>query len=49
MPSENTIILKFNRYQNLKKHHLLFMQILKGLIEKIDGCKNNPENSFKKK
>ena len=25
------------------KHHLLFMQIV--IIEKIDGCKNNLENS----
>ena len=28
MPSEDTKVLEFNNYQNLIKHHLLFMQIL---------------------
>ena len=28
IPSEDTKILEFNQYQNLIKHHLLFIQIL---------------------
>ena len=28
------------------KHHLLFYADLECLIEKIDGCKNSPKNSF---
>ena len=28
MPSEDTKILEFNQYENLKKHHLLFIRIL---------------------
>ena len=49
MSSENTIILKFNRYQKLKKKSFTLYADPEGLIEKIDGCKNNPENSLKKK
>ena len=29
--------------KNLIKHHLLFMQILECITEKIDGCEYNPE------
>ena len=39
VPSEDTEILEFNQYQNLTKHHLLFMQILHVIVEKIDRCK----------
>ena len=43
--SKDTNIFKFNQYQKFDKDYLLFMPILH-MIEKIDGCKNNPENSF---
>ena len=49
MASEDTEILEFIQIKNLIYHQLLFLQIMKVLIEKIDGCKNNPENSFKTK
>ena len=46
MPSKDTKILKYKilliskiNFKNLIKHNLLF-------IKKIDGCKNNPQNSF---
>ena len=44
MPSEDTKILEFNQYQNLIKRHLL-NAYLECIIEKIDGCKNNPKTS----
>ena len=47
IPSESTKILEFN--QNQKSDKAQFTSIiyadLECLIEKIDGCKNNPENS----
>ena len=46
MLSENTKILEFNQYQKFDKAHLLFMLILN--ILKINGCKNNSENSLGK-
>ena len=46
MLSEDTKILEFNQYQKSSKVHLLFMLILNVL--KIDGCKNNSENSLGK-
>ena len=39
MPFKYTKILEFNRYQNL------IYTYLECIIEKIDGCKNNPQNS----
>ena len=45
MPSENTKTLEFNKYLNFNKAS----PKLECLIEKIDGCKNNTENSFTKK
>ena len=44
MRSEETKILEFNQYQNLTRHHLLFMQILNLQLKKMDKCVNNPEN-----
>lgn len=44
MRSEETKILEFNQYQNLTRHHLLFMQILNLQFKKMDKCVNNPEN-----
>ena len=44
MPSEDTKILKFNQYQKSDKPIFLY-EDLECVIGKIDGCKNNPENS----
>ena len=45
MPSEDTEILEFNRYQKSDKALFIVYADLECIIEKIDGCKNNPENS----
>ena len=45
MPSEGTKILQFNQYQKSNKTPFLTYADLESLIEKIDGCKNNPEKS----
>ena len=45
MPSEDTEILGFNQYKNFDKAPFIIYADLECLIEKIDGCKNNPENS----
>ena len=44
MLSENTKILKFNQYQKSEKASFIIYVDLECLIEKIDECKNNPEN-----
>ena len=46
MPSENTKILEFNQYVKSDKAPFIMSADLKCIIEKIDGCKNNSENSF---
>ena len=46
MPSEDTKILQFNQYKKSDKTPLIIYADLESLIEKIDRCKNNPENSF---
>ena len=46
MPSEDTKILDFDQYQKSDKAPFIIYADLECLIEKIDGCKNNPENSF---
>ena len=46
MPSEGTKILEFNQYQKYDKASFIIYADLECLIEKIDRCKNNPENSF---
>ena len=45
MPFEDTKILKFNQYQKSDKAPFIIYSDLECIIEKIDGCKNNPENS----
>ena len=45
MPSGDTKILEFNQYQKSDKAPFIIYADLKCMIEKIDGCKNNPENS----
>ena len=44
MPSEDTKILEFNQYQKSDKASLIIYAHLECIIEKIAGCKNNPEN-----
>ena len=46
MPSEDTIILEFNQYQKSDKTPFVIYPGLECLIEKIDRCKNIPENLF---
>ena len=45
MPPEETKILEFNRYQKFDKVLLIIYADLECIIKKIDGCKNNSENS----
>ena len=45
MPSEDTKIVAFNQYQNSDKSPFIIYADLECIIEKIDGCKNNPEKS----
>ena len=45
MPSDSAKILEFNQYQKSDKGPSIIYADLKYIIEKIDGCKNNPENS----
>ena len=44
MPFDDTKILKFNQYQKSDKVQFIIYADLECIIEKIDGCKNNPEN-----
>ena len=46
MPSKDTKILEFNQYKKSNKAPFVIYADLECLIEKIDGCKNNLENSF---
>ena len=43
---EDTNTLKFNQYQKFDKAPFTIYADLACIIEKIDGYKNNPENSF---
>ena len=45
MPSECTKILEFNQHQKSDKVPFINYADLEYLIEKIDECKNNLENS----
>ena len=45
MPSEDTKVLEFNQYQKSDKAPFIIYADFECIIEKIDGCKNNPENS----
>ena len=45
MPSEETKILELNQYQKSDKAPFIIYADFECIIEKIDGCKNNPENS----
>ena len=45
MPSEDTKILEFNQYQKSDKAPFIIYADLECIIEQIDQCKRNPENS----
>ena len=45
MASKDTKMLEFNQYQKSDKAPFIIYADLECLIEKIDGCKNNPEYS----
>ena len=45
MPSEDTKIVEFNQNQKSDKATFIIYADLECIIEKIDGYKNNPENS----
>ena len=45
MPSEDTKILEFNKYRKSDKAPFIIQAVFECMIGKIDGCKNNPENS----
>ena len=44
MPFEGTKILEFNQYQKSDKAPIIIYADSEFIIEKIDRCKNNPEN-----
>ena len=45
MPSEDTEILEFNQHQKSDKASFIIYTVLECIIQKINGCKNNPETS----
>ena len=45
MPFEDTKILEFNQCEKSDKVPFIIYADLEFIIEKIDGCKSNPENS----
>ena len=49
MPSEDSKILEYNQYQKSDKAPFIIYGDLVCLIEKIDGCINNPEKSSTEK
>ena len=49
MPFEDTKILEFNQNQKSYKEPFIIYEDLECIMEKIDRCKSNPENSSKTK
>ena len=49
MSFEDTKILELNQHQKSDKKLFIIYAGLDFIIEKIDGCKNNPEESSKQK
>ena len=45
MPSADTKILEFNQHQKSDKSPFIIYADFQFMIGKINGCKNNPENS----
>ena len=46
MTSKDTKILEFNQYQKSDKAPFISYADLECLIQKMNGCKNNPGNSY---
>ena len=46
MPSEDTRILEFNQYQKSDTAPFIIYADLECIVEMIDACKNNLENSY---
>ena len=44
MPYEDTKILEFNQNQKFDKAPFIIYADLECIVEKTDGCKNNPGN-----
>ena len=44
MLSEDTNILELNQYQKCDREPFIIYAYLECIMEKIDGCQNNPEN-----
>ena len=44
MPSGDTKILELNQNKKTDKAQLIIYADLECLIEKVDGCENNPQN-----
>ena len=49
MPSDGTNILEFRQYPKSDKWPFIIYTDLECIIEMIDVCKNNPENSVTEK
>ena len=49
MPFEDTEMLEFNQYQKSYKSPFIIYTDLECILEKIDGCKNNPKNYLQQK
>ena len=45
MPSKDTKILEFNQHQKSDEASFIIYADLECLIQRIDGCESNPENS----
>ena len=45
MPTEDTRILEFNQNKKFDKSPFIIYWNLKCFVEKVDWCKNDPENS----
>ena len=45
MPSEDTKILEFHQYQKYDRVLFIIYADLECILDKIYGCKNNPESS----
>ena len=48
MPSQDTKILEFGQYQKSDKAPFIIYADLERMIDKLDGCKYDPENSSKR-
>ena len=49
MSSEDIKILPFNQYKKFDKATFIVYTDLERLLEKIDGCKNDPEKNIHNK